>query len=138
MSSSFEPEAAEASERSLAELFSAMTSELSTLFQQQVALAKAEVKEEASKAGQAVSLLAVAGILGLVGALMLTMALAFAIGDLLENTWLGFLIVGAVLAIVAFVLLQSGRKRLQTVNPTPERSIETLKEDMQTIKERRP
>lgn len=136
MSSSFEPETTE--QRSLGTLFTEMTSELSTLFRQEVSLAKAEVRQEASKAGQAAGLLAGAAIAGLVGLLILTMALAFAIGDLLENTWLGFLIIGIILAIAAAVLAQSGRKRLQTVNPTPERTIETLKEDMQTIKERRP
>lgn len=135
MSSSFEPEAPQ---RSLSELFTEMTSEVSTLFQQEVALAKAELREEAGKAGQAAGMLAGAAIAGLVGLLILTMALAFAIGDVLENTWLGFLIVGVLLAIAAAVLAQSGRKRLQTINPKPERTLETLKEDMQTIKERRP
>lgn len=135
MSSSFEPEG---SQRSLSELFTEMTSEVSTLFQQEVALAKAELREEAGKAGQAAGMLAGAAIAGLVGLLILTMALAFAIGDALENTWLGFLIVGVLLAIAAAVLAQAGRKRLQTINPKPERTLETLKEDMQTIKERRP
>lgn len=136
MSSSFEPEAPQ---RPLSELFTTMTTELSTLFRQEVELAKVEVKQEASKAGQAVGMLAAAAIAALIGVLLLAMALSFGLADLFDiSTFWGFLIVGLLIAVVAAVLAKSGQKRLQTVNPKPEQTIESLQQDAQTIKERRP
>jgi hypothetical protein len=139
-SSSFDPGAnieSESRERPLSELLSTMTSDLTTLFRQEVELAKAEVREEASKAGQAVAMLAAAGVAALVAVLMLAHAAAWGLSEVIPEGF-AYLVVAVLIGIVAAVLLSTGRKRLQTINPTPERTIETLKEDAQTIRERRP
>lgn len=133
-SSAFEPEAAQ---RSLSGLFTTMTTELSTLFRQEVQLAKAEVRQEASKAGQAVGMLAGGAIAALIAALILAMAAAFGLAEIMPTGW-AFVIVGVLIAIVAAVLFMSGRKRLQAVSPRPDQTIETLKEDVTTIRERKP
>ncbi len=129
---------ASGNDRSLGELFSDMTNQLSTLFRQEVQLATAEIRQEASKAGQAAGMLAAAGVFALGGLALLAFSLAYLLAELLDSFSLGFLIVGIVLAAVGGLLFVSGRKRLQTVNPKPEQTMETLKEDAQTIKERRP
>lgn len=134
MSSSFEPEAPQ---RPLSELLTSMTTELTTLFRQEVELAKVEVRQEASKAGQAVGMLAGAAIAALIGILLIAMAAAFGLSELIPTGW-AFLIVGLLIAAVAGALAAAGRKRLQTINPMPDQTIETLKQDAQTIKERRP
>jgi Putative Actinobacterial Holin-X, holin superfamily III len=134
MSSSFEPEAPQ---RPLSELFGSMTTELTTLFRQEVQLAKAEVRQEASKAGQAVAMLAGGAIAALIAALILAMAAGFGLAEIMPTGW-AFAIIGVLIAIVAAVLVASGRKRLQAVSPRPDQTIETLKEDAATIRERRP
>jgi uncharacterized membrane protein YqjE len=124
-------------ERSLGELVTSLSGELSTLFRQEVALAKAELRGEAAKAGQAAGMLGAAAVFGLVALLILVTAAALGLAAILDNDWLAFLIVGVVLLIVAAVLALSGRKRFQAVGP-PQQTIDTLREDAQTIKERRP
>jgi uncharacterized membrane-anchored protein YhcB (DUF1043 family) len=49
-------------------------------------------------------------------------------------TWLAALIVGAVLGLIALVLITTASKRLKQVNAVPERTIETMKENVQWAK----
>ena len=119
----------------LTDLLSELSSEVSTLFQQEVELAKAEVRAEAKRAGKAGGKLGAAAVVGLLAAFLLSWALAFLI-DLLWPTWVAFAIVGIVYAIVAAVLGMNGKKQLQRVDPTPQRTVETLKEDKQWVQNR--
>jgi len=126
------------SDRSLGDLFSDMTSQLSTLFRQELQLAQAEIKQEVAKAGQAAGMLAGAAIFALGMLTLLAFSLAYLVSEWTDSTPLGFFIVAVVLGIVAAVLANIGQKRLKQVNPKPVQTIETLQEDAQTIKERRP
>jgi len=45
--------------------------------------------------------------------------------------------VGAILAIVGYVMLQRGMKELKRVDLAPRRTVETLKDDVQWAKEQR-
>jgi len=47
------------------------------------------------------------------------------------------LIVGAVLAVIGWVMLQRGLKEMKRVDLAPRRTVETLKEDVQWAKEQR-
>lgn len=123
-------------ERSLGELFGEMTRDFSTLIRKEVELAKVELKEEASTASKAGAMLGGAAVVGLVAFIILSMTAAFALDTFLWR-WVAFLIVTVVLAAVAGVLASIGKKRLAAVNPTPEMTVQTLKEDAQWLKEQR-
>jgi hypothetical protein len=117
-------------DKSLSELISAMTSDLSTLMRKEVQLAKLETKEELSTAAKAGGMLAGGGIAAHLALLFLSFAAAF----LLDNwmpTELAFLIVAVIYAIAAAAMAMSGRERLRRVNPVPEQTVQTLKEDVQ-------
>jgi hypothetical protein len=101
-----------------------------------VELAKVEVKQEASRAGRAGAQLGAGGVVGHVALLLLGMAAAWGLAELIP-VGLAFLIVAVVFATVAWTLISAGRRRLQDVNPRPEQTIETLKEDKQWLKDRR-
>jgi protein-S-isoprenylcysteine O-methyltransferase Ste14 len=120
------------SEASLGELVSEMTSELSSLFRQEVELAKVEARQEASRAARAGSKLAVAGVAGLLAALLVSMAAAWLL-DQAINRALAFLIVGVVWAIVGAVLYTMGRRDLKDVEGLPA-TRETIKEDVEWAK----
>jgi len=123
-------------DRSLGELLSAMTQDLSTLMRQEVELAREELKEEGRKAGKAGGAFAGAAVVGLLAGVALVMTLGFALDSFLP-TWLAFLIVTVLLGAVAAVLAQRGRTEVKQLNPAPEQTIETLKEDAQWLSERR-
>ena len=65
------------------------------------------------------------------------MAIATAIADMLNwPVWAGFLIVAALLSLVGFVTLSSGRRQLQNVHAVPRETISTLKENSEWIAKR--
>lgn len=123
-------------ERSLGELLSMLTSQLSTLFRKEVELARTEIKEDVRLAGKAAGALGGAGGAAYMAVLLLSFGLAWGLGEIVP-VWAGFVIVGAVYAVVAGVLYANGRKKLDRFNPKPEQTIETLKEDAQWAKTRR-
>jgi F0F1-type ATP synthase assembly protein I len=123
-------------QRSLSELASVMTEDLSTLMRKEVELAKEELRVEARKAGRAGAGFAGAGISGLYAGIALVLALGYGL-DQLMPLWLGFLIIGLILGAVAAALAKKGQQELQDVNPAPEQTIETMKENAQWLSEQR-
>jgi hypothetical protein len=111
---------------SVGELVGNVTRDLSTLMRQELALAQAEVKAEVSKTGKAAGALGAAGFAGYMAVLFLSICLWWALGHLIGNGW-SALVVAVIWGIVAAVLYSSGRKKLREVNPTPERTVDTLK-----------
>jgi hypothetical protein len=117
-------------DRSVGELLSAVTSDLQTLFRQEVELAKTEVRGEATKAGKAAGMYGGAGFGGYMVALFLSLAAVFGLANVMDTGWAA-LIVAAAWAVIAAVLYVMGRSRMQQVNPKPEQTVESLKEDAQ-------
>src|SRR4051794_18305718 len=123
----------EVAETSVGELIGNISNDLSTLFRQEVELAKAEVKQEATKAGKAAGMLGAAGYAGHLAVVLLSFAVVFALSNVIDPGWAA-LIVGVIWGIVAAVLFANGRKKLKTVDPVPHRTVGTLKEDAQWLK----
>lgn len=117
---------------SLGDLFSSVTEDISTLFRQEVELAKAELSESAKKAGKSAGMLGGSGVAALYVLLFLSIAAWWGLGYLVGNAW-SALIVAGVYAIVAFVLYRSGRTQLKTVKGAPQ-TVETLKNIPETLK----
>ncbi|MFD3685406.1 phage holin family protein [Nocardiopsis sp. NPDC058631] len=120
-------------DRSLAELFGEVTTDIQTLFRQELALAKAELREEAAKAGKAAGLLSGAGFAGYMTVVLLSFAAVFGLAELIGLGWAA-LVMAVLWAIAGAVMYFMGRSRMREVSPTPERTIETLKEDARWVK----
>jgi uncharacterized membrane protein YphA (DoxX/SURF4 family) len=121
-------------ERSLGDLFSQLTHDLSTLLRQEVMLAKTELSQKASKAGKDVGLLAAGGALAYAGFLVILAGIILALGLMLP-WWASALIVGVVVAAIGYFLIRKGQTALKQTDLTPKQTIETLKEDQQWAKE---
>ena len=117
---------------SLGELFGEMTNELSTLFRQEIELAKTEAKEEASKAGKAGAMFVVAGVAALLALTFLSAGLAWLLDNVMGSA-LAFALVGVVWALIAAVLITVGRKRLAEIDTLPE-TKRSIKEDVEWAK----
>ena len=120
----------EADNKSLTELLSAVTTDLTTLVRQELELAKVEAKEEATKAGKAAGMLAAGGVAAHMALLFVSIALAWFLDAVMPES-LAFLLVGIAYGIAAAVLIKAGQTRMKQVNPKPEQTIDTLKEDAQ-------
>ncbi len=117
------------------QLASEVAKDMSTLVRQEVALAKAELQQEAKTAGAAAGAFGGAGFAGYFVLVFLSLALMYALDSFLDIGWAA-LIVAVLWGIVAGVLALIGRKKLKNFNPKPERTIETVKEDVQWAKTR--
>lgn len=108
--------------------------DLQDLVRGEVALAKAEIKEDVSSAGKGVAALAAAAFLGLTGFVFLMLGLTYLL-NIWMRMWIAAAIVGGVLVLVAAVLGMSGKKQLSASNLKPEQTIDSLKEDQQWAKQ---
>jgi hypothetical protein len=125
--------AADPTQQSVGDLVGQLSEDASRLVRQELALAKVEVRKEAITAGKGAGLLAAAGMVGLVVLILLSLAAARALSEVMDLGW-AYLIVGVVWAIVAAVLAAAGRKLLKQANPTPERTMSTVREIPDTLK----
>jgi hypothetical protein len=126
-------------ERSIGELFGQLTQDLSLLVRQETQLAKTEIQEKISRASRDLVALATGGIVALIGGFALAAAIILLLVDPVGlEPWLAALLVGVLLAGGGYVMLQKGLRDLKTVDPAPRRTVESVKEDIQAIKERRP
>ena len=123
----------DSSDGSIGQLIGNITEDLSRLFRQEIQLARTELREEAGKAGRAAGMLSAAGVAGLLTVLLLSLAVMFGLGNVLDLGWAA-LIVAVFWAIVGAVLFATGRARLRTVDPVPQQTVETLKEDAQWLR----
>ncbi len=119
---------------SVGSIFSRLTSDVSTLMRQEVELAKLEMKEEAKKTGKAAGMLGGAAFAGWMFAIFLSTWLMWLLGNAFDSYTWGALIVALLWGAAAAVLAVMGRKKFQEVNPKPEQTVETLKEDAAWLK----
>lgn len=120
---------------SVSQLVSEVTADLSKLMRQEVELAKAEVKEEAGRAGKSAGMLGGAGAAGYFVLLFGSLAVMFGLAVVMHTAWAA-LLVAAVYGVVGVVLYSRGRAGLKTLSPAPTQTVETLKEDVQWAKTR--
>jgi hypothetical protein len=113
-------------DRSIGELISAVSEDFSTLMRQEVALAKAEVRESASRAGAGAGLLAGAGIAAHMVLLFLSIAAWWGVAQWIGQAWSG-IVIAVVWAIVGLIMYATGRSRLRAVQGLP-RTVETTKQ----------
>jgi len=106
------------------------------LFREEVALARAELRQEMSVLSGAAIQMAAGAIAGLFALFFLLTALALGIADLANwPAWAGYLVVAALLGVGAAVALQVGRRRVRSVSAVPQ-TVESLEETKEWLKHR--
>ena len=121
-------------ERPLGELLSDVTSKLQDLVRKEIELARSEIKQEVDKAVKGIAAFAAAAVVGLLAAIALVFAAAWGLSELVPEG-VAFLIVGVLLLAVAGGLAAAGKKKVSQVNPVPQRTVATVKEDVETAKD---
>lgn len=121
-------------ERTVGQLVVDATHDLSSIVRGEIALAKTEIKADALKAGMGGGLLAAAGLLSLYALGLLLFAAAYALVAAGLPTWLGFLIIGAFLLVVAGVLGLLAKRALSKIQGKPERTIRNAQDTIAVLK----
>ena len=126
--------ATSSNDRSLGEMFADLSRETRTLIQQELQLAKTELTEKASRMSKGTAfvvgggLLAYGGLLAIVGAIVLVL---IALG---LPAWASALVGGLAVAGAGYLLIRSGLAMLRPEKLTPQKTIDTLKEDAQWLR----
>jgi Putative Actinobacterial Holin-X, holin superfamily III len=126
------PSEVKAANTSLGDLLGEVTRDLSTLIRQEMALARAELKESAGKAAKGAGTLGGAAYAAGMAVLFLSIALWWALGDLIGLGW-SAVIVAVLWAVIALILYTVGRKEIKQIEGAPQ-TVETLKEIPETLK----
>jgi uncharacterized membrane protein YqjE len=123
-------------DRSTGELVKQLSEQVSVLIRDELKLAQVEMTRKGKQAGAGVGLLGGSGLVALYGVGCLIACAIIAISGVVA-AWLAALIVGAALLAAAAVAALIGKGRLQKATPpVPERTVESVKTDVEEIKER--
>ncbi len=129
------PEPEGPSGRSPVEVIKDIVGNIQEIIRAEFRLARAEMSEKA-RAGQRAGILVAAGaVIGLY-ALAFLLVTAYNAISLVLWPWLSALIIGAVLGGTALILLAAGISKFKKLNPRPEKTVASVREDVEWLKTR--
>jgi Putative Actinobacterial Holin-X, holin superfamily III len=118
--------------KSIGEAIGDVTRDLSVLVQQELALAKAEVRQSATQAGQTAGMFAGAAVAAFLFVVFLSLALWEAISDLTGRGWAAF-IVAVIWLVAAAVLYVVARAQVKKISGLPQ-TTETVRQVPNALK----
>jgi len=113
-------------------LLGRLIEDVTSLFRNELALARAETMEAAQTAKAGVGAVATGGAVALLGGIALVISAILGLATVMA-AWLAALIVGVVLAVIGYAMLSAGKKRLEPSNFTLNRTQESLRRDKETV-----
>ena len=125
-------------DRSLKDLVTDLTESITTLFRKEIQLARAETSEKINQVGVAIGAIAGGAILALAALIVLLQALVIGIAEAGVPAGWASLIVGVIVAVIAYILIHKGTSDLKASNLAPSRTVDSLKRDAQVAKEQVP
>ncbi len=121
---------------SVADLVSQLSSQTSRLVRDEMRLAQAELRESAKHAGVGAGLLSGAGLVAILGLAALVISSIAALALVLP-LWAAALAIGVLLIAAAAIAGLMGKKQLQRTKPVPQRTVASVKQDIDEVKEAR-
>ena len=122
-------------DRTFRTLLRDLVDEVQRLFRQELQLARAETAEKVNQVQNgAISI--IAGLLLAFSALLILLqALVVALAEIMEP-WLASVIVGVAVAVLALILVKAGQSTISATNLTPERTLQSVREDKDMLMEK--
>ena len=123
-------------DRSVAELMKQLSDQTATLVRQEMDLAKAELTTKGKRAGLGAGMFGGASLFGVYALGALTACAILALAKAVDP-WLAALIVTAAWGVIAGALALGGTLNVKRgVPPTPEQTVQSVKEDVEVTKQR--
>jgi membrane protein len=130
-----EPGGGPTDDRTVAQLISEASEQVSRLVREEMRLAAVELRQKGARLGAGAGLVGIAGVLAFYGGGVLVACAVLALALVLAP-WLAALLVGAVVLLVAGGLALVGKKQVQAaVPPMPENTVASVKKDVEAVKE---
>jgi hypothetical protein len=121
-------------ERTLRDLASSLSSDVSLLVRQEAELAKAQIDDRLKRAKKDGIALGAGGAVAYTGVLALTAAVIAALAMAMP-IWLSALLVGLVLSAAGGLMLRKATTDLAHMDAVPRASVESIKTDFRVLKE---
>lgn len=130
-------EPARTPDTSISSLLKGILTDLQSLMREEIALARVELTEQATRARTAAMSFGVAVAALAFGGTFLLIAIALGISDVFNwPAWAGFLIVAFVLSLTGLIAYSAARRRMKAMHMVPEETVSTLKENSAWIAKR--
>lgn len=115
----------------------------STLFRQEVELAKAEFSEKSNRVGRNLAYLAVGIFVAQMAVAFVLLSLCYGLFLAFDSgmdsnvaAWLAPLVLGLAIGVVAYFLIRRGIDAIRQESALPERTVESIREQSRWMKER--
>jgi len=123
-----------ATDRSVADVLQDILRNVQDILRSEVRLAKAEIRQEATQAATAALWMTI-GVVGLLSAWMFLLWTAvYALATVLP-LWAATLVIAVAMACAGGTVLTAGLRRFTRMKPMPERTIESLQENLEWMKQ---
>jgi len=122
-------------DRPFGELLSDLSKNLALLVRQEIELAKTEIQKKTSRLAKDATAIGVGAAIAYAGALTLIAALVLLLVKLGVAPWVSALLVGGVILVIGYVLVQRAIHDMSQTDLTPRKTAETMKENVQWVKE---
>lgn len=123
-----------AEERSVSDVVQDIVRNLQDMVRSELRLAKVEIRQEVRRAASS-SVWIAAGTVGAVSAWsFLLWTLTYALATRMPM-WTATLVVAVVMAVAAVVLILGGIRRVKRIQPVPQRTVESVKENLEWMKQ---
>jgi membrane protein len=120
---------------SVGQLVEQLSTQISALVRDEMALATAEMKRKGAQAGIGIGIGGAGAIMALLGLGALVAAAILGLAVVL-SAWLAALIIGVVLLVVAGAISAAGITQVRnSAPPVPEKAVRSTKQDIETVKE---
>jgi uncharacterized membrane protein YqjE len=121
--------------RSVSDVFQNIVRNVQEIVRSEIRLAKTEVREEIIKTKFATLLLAIGTVTCIFASFFLLLALVYGLATVIPS-WGAALIVGVALMLAAAITLIMSTRRFKQLTPTPEHTVESIKENIAWAKQR--
>jgi len=119
--------------RTMSEVLQDIVANIQEIVRSEFRLAKVEIHEETTKAVRSSIPLVIGVLLSLYALGFILLAVVHAL-SMVVDAWLATLIVGAAVLVISMILVSVGRKRFKQVKVVPEKTVVTVKENVQWAK----
>ena len=126
---------ASGTDASVGQLVEQLSTQISALVRDEMALATAEMKRKGAQAGIGIGIGGAGAVVALLGLGALVAAAILGLAVVLA-AWLAALIIGVVLLVVAGAISAAGITQVRnSAPPVPEKAVRSTKQDIETVKE---